>query len=96
MKNLLLRTPFWLATLVTYLCALVLIGQEKDTNPAANPEVTSQSEQSTPTLAPKRRATLKGHTDAVVAVAFSPDSKTLASASYDGTLKLWDTTTGSE
>src|SRR4051812_30926900 len=45
---------------------------------------------------PKLRATLKGHTDAVVAVAFSPDSKTLASASYDGTLKLWDMSTGKE
>ena len=45
---------------------------------------------------PKLRATLQGHTDAVVAVAFSPDSKTLASASYDGTLKLWDMTTGKE
>ncbi len=45
---------------------------------------------------PKLRATLKGHTNAVVAVAFSPDSKTLASASYDGTLKLWDMTTGKE
>ena len=30
---------------------------------------------------PKLRATLQGHTDDVVAVAFSPDSKTLASAS---------------
>lgn len=45
---------------------------------------------------PKLRATLKGHTNAVVAVAFSPDSKSLASASYDGTLKLWDMTTGKE
>ena len=45
---------------------------------------------------PKLRATLQGHTNAVVAVAFSPDSKTLASASYDGTLKLWDMTTGKE
>src|SRR5262245_7325929 len=45
---------------------------------------------------PKLRATLKGHTQAVVAVSFSPDSKTLASASYDGTLKLWDMTTGKE
>ena len=45
---------------------------------------------------PKLRATLKGHTSAAVAVAFSPDSKTLASASYDGTLKLWDMTTGKE
>lgn len=45
---------------------------------------------------PKLRATFQGHTNAVVAVAFSPDSKTLASASYDGTLKLWDITTGKE
>ena len=45
---------------------------------------------------PKLRATLQGHTNAVVSVAFSPDSKTLASASYDGTLKLWDMTTGKE
>ena len=45
---------------------------------------------------PQLRATLKGHTNAVVAVAFSPDRQTLASASYDGTLKLWDVTTGKE
>ena len=45
---------------------------------------------------PKLRATLKGHTDKVVAVAFSPDGKTLASASYDGTLKLWDMAIGKE
>ena len=49
-----------------------------------------------PAQEPKLRATLKGHTGAVVAVAFSPDSKTVASASYDGTLKLWDMTTGKE
>ncbi len=45
---------------------------------------------------PKLRATLKGHTSVVVSVAFSPDGKTLASASYDGTLKLWDMATGKE
>ena len=27
-------------------------------------------------------------------VAFSPDSKTIATGGYDGTLKLWDTSTG--
>jgi Tol biopolymer transport system component len=33
--------------------------------------------------------TLHGHTDIVNAVSFSPDSRTLASGSYDGTVKLW-------
>jgi WD40 repeat protein len=38
----------------------------------------------------------KGHTDAVYAVAFSPDGKFLVTASFDNTLKLWEAATGKE
>src|SRR4028118_1138662 len=40
--------------------------------------------------------TLSGHTDAVNAVAIAPDGKRAISASWDKTLKIWDTETGRE
>ena len=38
--------------------------------------------------------TLTGHTDRVYRVLFSPDGTTLASVSWDGTIRLWDVSTG--
>ena len=37
----------------------------------------------------EQKTTLKGHTDVVFSVAFSPDGTTLASGSYDNTIRLW-------
>jgi WD40 repeat protein len=37
---------------------------------------------------------LRGHTNCVYTLAFSPDGKTLASGSMDQTIKFWDSATG--
>jgi WD40 repeat protein len=42
----------------------------------------------------KAVATLKGHSEMVWAVAFSPDGNFLATASKDKSVKLWDMRTG--
>ncbi len=38
----------------------------------------------------ERLKTLTGHSDGISSIAFSPDGKTLASGSHDGTILLWD------
>ncbi|NEP02007.1 MAG: protein kinase [Symploca sp. SIO2E9] len=42
----------------------------------------------------KLRRTLSGHSDSVKSIAISPDASTLASGSYDKTIKLWALPTG--
>jgi len=37
---------------------------------------------------------LKNHTDAILGVAFSPDSTKIVTVSLDGTVRIWDTTLG--
>ncbi|HCI81011.1 MAG TPA: hypothetical protein DHW02_15130, partial [Ktedonobacter sp.] len=38
----------------------------------------------------------RGHTQAVVTVAWSPDGNYVASGSIDGTVRLWDAATGQQ
>jgi WD40 repeat protein len=40
--------------------------------------------------------TLKGHSEMVVSVAYSPDGKTIASGARDNMIKIWDVDTGQE
>ncbi len=42
----------------------------------------------------QHKQTLTGHTDDIFSIAFSPDSRTLASGSKDKTIRLWDVSTG--
>jgi WD40 repeat protein len=55
---------------------------------------TDEARDSLLSLLAEQRSTLYGHTGAVNAVAFSPDSSLLATASSDQTTRLWNPATG--
>src|SRR5947208_1008802 len=46
--------------------------------------------------APPGMVVLKGHTETVYAVAFSPDGKFVATGSFDKLAKLWEAATGKD
>jgi len=51
-------------------------------------------EEESPTARPIR--SLPGHGDRVTSVAYSPDGRSIGTASWDGTARLWDAKTGKE
>ena len=57
-------------------------------------EPISPAARGVPTMSHRR--TLYGHKKEVTSIAFASDGRRLASASLDGTVKLWDVTTGAE
>ncbi|UBF24245.1 WD40 repeat domain-containing protein [Kovacikia minuta CCNUW1] len=54
----------------------------------------SRAHQASPELIVHPLRTLEGHTSWIRCIAFRPDGQTLASASSDGAVKLWQVTTG--
>src|SRR5580765_6982749 len=73
------------AALSLLLCAALLL-------PAC---ATSAIRQATPTPGPGKVLRIySGHTSRVVAVAWSPDGKRVASASLDGTAQVWNSVSG--
>jgi len=47
-------------------------------------------------LVDEQECTLRGHSDWVRSVAYSPDGKHIVSGSADNTVKVWDAQTGKE
>ncbi|GCL41668.1 protein kinase domain-containing protein [Dolichospermum planctonicum] len=63
-------------------------------NSSAVVESTSQPQVNSNKFIGNLLQTLKGHSHGVSSVAYSPDGQTLASGSYDKTIKLWNVNTG--
>ncbi|HVS36075.1 MAG TPA: serine/threonine-protein kinase [Gemmataceae bacterium] len=99
-----LRWPAAAAAIVVIVTAAVGIWLSRRQSPAPPiaAEVRPQRDESnTPTPPtvdpqPSRSDRLVGHADAVTALAFPEGGKTLASASADGTIRLWTLATGAD
>jgi len=59
-------------------------------SPAIFPAKSEQKSAAKKAVEGQEPLTLKGHSDLVISVSFSPDGKRIVSGSFDNTLKVWD------